>query len=144
MKRNLYDEAFLAAYGRPIKETDRINRIKRKLSSGDWGYFMRLILYPYTDRGLILELIGVLNRTNIVTTNQRKIKEGLLLELEYTNALSFLGESTRKDIYGERLVWGLSLLQIGSKAAKKAVDETLSSLSDGPIISIIQAHSSTS
>ena len=147
MKRNLYDEAFLAAYGRPVKETDRINRIsriKRKLSSDDWGYFMRLILYPYTDRGLILELIGVLNRTNIVTTNQRKIKEGLLLELEYTNALSFLGESTRKDIYGERLVWGLSLLQIGSKAAKKAVDETLSSLSDGPIISIIQAHSSTS
>lgn len=43
LKRNLYDEAFLAAYRRPVKETDRI---KRKLSSRDWGYFMRLLLYP--------------------------------------------------------------------------------------------------
>ena len=135
LKRNLYDEAILAAYGRPVKETDKI---KRKLSSRDWGYLMRLILYPYTDRALILELMAVLNRTNIVTTHQREIKEGLLRELEYTNALSFL----RKDIYGERLVWGLSLLQIGSNAAQKAVDETLCSLSYGPIISIIQAHSS--
>ena len=140
LRRNLYDEAFLAAYGRPVKETDKI---KRKLSSREWAYLMGLIFYPYTDRALILELMAVLNRTNIVTTNQKEIKKGLLLELEYTDAFSFL----RKDIYGvygERLVWGLSLLQIGSKASKKAVDETLSSLSYGPIISLIQAHSSTS
>jgi hypothetical protein len=144
LKRNLYDEAFLAAYGRPVKETDKI---KRKLSSREWGYLMGLILYPYTDRVLISELMAVLNRTNIVTTHQREIKEGLLMDLEYTNALSFLGESMRKDIYGvygERLVWGLSLLQIGSDVAQKTVDETLSSLSYGPIISLIQAHSSTS
>ena len=105
---------------------------------------MRLILYPYTDRALILELMAVLKRTNIVTTNQKEMKAGLLFELEYTNALSSLSEERRKDIYGERLVWGLSLLQIGSDAAQKAVDETLSSLSYGPIISLIQAHSSTS
>jgi hypothetical protein len=141
LRRNLYDEAIFAAYGRPVKETDKI---KRKLSSREWGYLMGLLLYPYTDRALILELMAVLNRTNIVTTNQREIREGLLLELEYTNALSFLGEPTRKDVYGERLVWGLSLLQIGSNAAQNAVDETLSSLSYGPIISLIQAHSSTS
>ena len=135
LRRNLYDEAFFAAYGRPVKETDKI---KRKLSSYDWARLMGLIFYPYTDRALILELMAVLNRTNIVTTHQKEIREGLLLELEYTNALSFLGEPTRKDIYGERLVWGLSLLQIGSDVAQKAVDETLSSLSYGPIISLIQ------
>ena len=141
LKRNLYDEAFLAAYGRPVKETDKI---KRKLSSREWEYLMGLIFYPYRDRALILELMAVLNRTNIVATHQKEIKEGLLMELEYTNALSFLGESMKKDIYGvsgERLVWGLSLLQIGSDAAEKAVDETLSLLSYGPIISLIQAHS---
>lgn len=109
LKRNLYDEAFLAAYGRPVKETDKI---KRKLSSREWEYLMGLIFYPYRDRALILELMAVLNRTNIVATHQKEIKEGLLMELEYTNALSFLGESMKKDIYGvsgERLVWGLSL-----------------------------------
>jgi hypothetical protein len=140
LRRNLYDEAFFAAYGRPVKETDKI---KRKLSSREWGYLMGLIFYPYTDRALISELMAVLNRTNIVTTHQKEVKEGLLMELEYTDAFSFL----RKDVYGvygERLVWGLSLLQIGSDVAQKAVDETLSSLSYGPIISLIQAHSSTS
>ena len=148
LRRNLYDEAFLAAYGRPVKETDKM---KRKLSSRDWAYLMGLIFYPYIDRALISELMAVLNRTNIVTTHQREVKEGLLMELEYTKALSFLGESTIKniyrerlvkDIYGERLVWGLSLLQIEPDVAQKAVDETLSSLSYGPIISIIKAHSS--
>ena len=138
LRRNLYDEAFFAAYGRLVKETDKI---KRKLSSYDWAHLMGLIFYPYTDRALISQLMAVLNRTNIVTTNQKEIREGLLMELEYTDAFSFLGEPTRKDIYGvygERLVWGLSLLQIGSDVAQKAVDETLSSLSYGPIISLIQ------
>ena len=38
----------------------------------------------------------------------------------------------------------LSLLQIDSNAAQKAVDDTLLSLSYGPIISLIETHSSTS
>ena len=50
LKRGLYDEAILAAYGRPVKEADKI---KRKLSSRTWFHLMGLILYPYTDRSLI-------------------------------------------------------------------------------------------
>ena len=141
LKKGLYDEAILAAYGSPVKES---NKTKRKLSSGTWFHIMRLILYPYTDRSCILELMTVLNRTNLVATNQREIKKGLLLEFEYTSALSILREDPRKDLYRERLVWGLSLLQIESKAAGKAVNEALSSLSYGPIISLVQGQSSES
>ena len=139
LKKGLFDEAILAAYGRPVKDSDKE---KRKLSSSTWFHLMRLILYPYTDRSCILELITVLNRTNLVATNQREIKEGLLFELEYTSTLSILREEPSKNLYRERLVWGLSLLQIEPKAAENAVDDTLSSLSYGPIISLVQAHSS--
>ena len=139
LKKGLYDEATLAAYGRPVKSSDKV---KRKLSSETWFHLMNIILYPYADRSCISELITVLNRTNLVATNQREIKKGLLFELEYTSALSILREDPRKDLYRERLVWGLSLLQIESDAVEKAVDATLSSLSYGPIISLIQAHNS--
>ena len=152
LKKGLYDEAILAAYGSPVKESDKT---KRKLSFSTCFHLMRLILYPYTDRSLILELITVLKRTNLVVTNQKELKEGLLFELEHTNTLSFLKdlkeeprkdlkEAPRKDLYKERLVWGLSLLQIEPKAAEKAVDDTLSSLSYGPLISLLQGHSSES
>jgi hypothetical protein len=104
---------------------------------------MGLILYPYTDRSLIVELLAVLNRTNIVVTHQKELTKGFLLELDFTHALTFLSEERRRDVYRERLLWGLSLLQIGLDAAQKAVDDSLSSLSYGPIISLIQAHSST-
>ena len=141
LKKGLYDEAIVAAYGAPVKDSDKE---KRKLSSSTWFHLMRLILYPYTDRSCILELMTVLNRTNLVATNQREIKEGLLFELEYTSTLSILREEPSKNLYRERLVWSLSLLQIEPKAAEKAVDDTLSSLSYGPIISLVQAHSSES
>ena len=48
----------------------------------------------------------------------------------------------RRDLYGEKLVLSLSLLQIEPKAAKKAVDDTLSSRSHEPIISLIRDHPS--
>lgn len=91
--------------------------------------------------------MAVLNRTNIVATPQRELKEGVLFELESTNALSFLSdlsEQTKKDISRESLGWCLSFLQIDSDAAEKAVDYASLSLSDEPVISLIQAHSSTS
>ena len=91
--------------------------------------------------------MAVLKRTNIVTTHQNQLTEGLLAELDFTHSLTFLADprsETRKDLYKERLVWGLSLLQIGLDAAQKAVDDALLSLSNGPIINLIQAHSSTS
>lgn len=141
LKKGLYDEAIVAAYGAPVKDSDKE---KRKLSSRTWFHLMRLILYPYTDRSCILELMTVLNRTNLVATNKREIKEGLLFELEYTSTLSILREEPSKNLYRERLIWGLSLLQIEPKAAEKAVDDTLSSLSYGPLISLVQGHSSES
>ena len=69
------------------------------------------------------ELMAVLNRTNIVATPQKELKEGVLFELESTNALFFLSEQTRKDISRKRLGWCLSFLQIDSDAAEKAVDD---------------------
>ena len=82
-----------------------------------------------------------------MATHQKQLTEGLLAELDFTNSLTFLADprrEMRKDLYLERLLWGLSLLQIGSDVAQKAVDDTLLSLSYGPIISLIQTHSSTS
>ena len=141
LRKGFYDEAIFAGSGKRVKESDKV---KRKLSYRTFFGLMRLILYPYTDRSLIGELLAVLNRTNIVATHQRELTKGFLLELDFTNGITFLSEETRRDVYRERLLWGLSLLQIGSNAAEKAVDDSLSSLSYGPIISLIQAHSSTS
>jgi hypothetical protein len=62
------------------------------------------------------------------------------LELDFTHALTFLSEERRRDVYRERLLWGLSLLQIGLDAAQKAVDDSLSSLSYEPIITLITLH----
>ena len=144
LKKGLHDEAIFAAFGKRVKESDKV---KRNLSFSACYHLMGLILYPYTDRSLILELIAVLKRTNIVATHQKQLTKGLLAELNFTQALTFLVDprsEMRKDLYRERLLWGLSLLQIESDAAQKAVNDTLLSLSNGPIISLIQAHSSTS
>lgn len=134
MKINLYDKAIFAGSGKRVKEGDKV---KRKLSYRTFFGLIRLILYLYTDWSLIVELLSVLNRTNIVITHQRELTKGFLLELDFTNAITFLPEETRRDVYRERLLWGFSLLQIGSNAAEKAVDDSLSSLSYGPIISLI-------
>lgn len=144
LKKGVNDEAIFAAFGRRVKESDKV---KRNLSFSACFHLMVLILYPYTDRSLILELIAVLKRTHIVATHQKQLTKELLAELDFTHSLTFLADprsEMRKDLFRERLLWGLSLLQIDSNAAQKAVDDTLLSLSYGPIISLIETHSSTS
>ena len=144
LKKGVDDEAIFAAFGRRVKESDKV---KRNLSSVTCLRLMGLILYPYTDRSLILELMAVLKRTNIVATHQKQLTKRLLAELDFTHSLISLADprsEMRKDLYRERLLWGLSLLQIESDAAQKAVDDTLLSLSYGPIISLIETHNSTS
>ena len=138
LKEGRYDEAIRATGKRSFKEADKR---KRGLSSATCSRLMSVILSSYTDLSLISELIMVLHRTNIAVNYQKQLKEGFLSQLEKdTNALSLLGDETKKDLYGKKLVLSLSLLQIESEAAQKAVDESLSLLSYEPIISLIRDH----
>ena len=147
LKKGLYDEALLAANGRPVKETDKI---KRGLSSATCSRLMSLILSSHTalscdtDLPLISELITVLHRTNIAVNYQKQLKEGFLSQLEENPyVLSVLGDERKKEIYQEKLekvVLSLPLLQIQPEAAQKAVDESLSLLSYEPLISFIRDH----
>ena len=136
------EEAITAAYGKSLK---KIEKGEKKLSLGTCRDLMSLTLSSDTvssdtDLSLISELIKVLHRTNIVANHQKELKEGLLLELKHPYPI--LGNEMRRDLYGEKLVLSLSLLQIEPKAAKKAVDDTLSSRSHEPIISLIRDHPS--
>ena len=138
LKQGRKDKA-LAVYGTSVKKE---YKREKNLSVSTCLRLMTLILDPYTDLALISELTKVLRRTSIVATHQRELQKGLLLELESTDPLPFLGEESRRNLYRERFVLGLSLLQIASEAAQKAVDDALSSLSHGPMISLIRTHTS--
>lgn len=77
--------------------------------------------------------------------NQKELQEGLLSDLEDPYTILFvLKDETRRYFCGEKLVLDLSLLQIEPKAAEKVIDDALSSLSHGPIITLIRAHTSKS
>ena len=131
------EEAMRAAYGRSFKE---VEKGERNLSLSTCRGLISLLWSFDTDISLISELIKVLHRTNIVVNHQKQLKEGFLSTLELNRALAFLKHETRQDLYREKLVLGLSLLQIEPKAAEKVVDETLSSLSYEPIISLIRDY----
>ena len=136
LKEGRKNEA-LAVYGTSVgKEDER----EKNLSVSTCLRLMTLILDPYIDLALISELTKVLHRTSIVATYQRELQKGLLLELESTDPLPFLGEESRRNLYRERFVLALSLLQIDSETAQKAVDNAFSSLSYEPIISLIRNH----
>ena len=129
------EEAMRAAYGESFKE---VEKGERNLSLGTCRGLISLIFYPYTDRSLISELIKVLHRTNIVVNHQKQLKEGFLSTLKHTRALALLKDETRQDRDREKLVLGLSLLQIEPKAAEKAVDDSFLSQSYEPITHLIR------
>ena len=135
------DEAIIAAGGSPVKEADKG---ERELSFVTCGRLMKLILARNKDLLLVSELVKVLQRTNIAIRNQKHLKEGLLFMLRDTNPLPFPGDKMKKDLYREKLVFALSLLQIDSETAQKAVNNAFLSLSYEPIISLIRNHPSKS
>ena len=79
-----------------------------------------------------------------MVNHQKQLKEGLLSYLEdpypIFSVLSILKDETRKDLHKEKLVLALSLFEIEPKAAEKAIDDSLSSQSYEPIISLIRDH----
>ena len=130
------EEAIIAAYSESFK---KIDKGEKKLSLGTCRRLIGLILSSNTDLSLISELIKVLHRTKIVANHQKELKEGLLFKLEDPYPIfSVLGDETRRDLCREKLVLALSLFEIEPKAAKEAVDDTLSSRSHEPIISLIR------
>ena len=140
LKEGREDEA-LAVYGSYVRKGDKR---EGKLCISTCCRLMGLILDPYTDLLLISEMIKVLHRTSIVATHQKELQEGFFLELEFTDPLSTLRDETRRDLYRERFVMPLSLLQINSETAQKAIDDAFSSLSYEPIIRLIRDHPSKS
>jgi hypothetical protein len=129
------EEAIIATGGSPVKEADKG---ERELSFLTCGGLMKLILASNTDLLFVSELVKVLQRTNIATRNQKQLKEGLLFMLTDTRALALLADERRQDSDREKLVLGLSLLQIEPKAAEKAVDESFSAGSYEPITRLVQ------
>ncbi|KAI9703992.1 MAG: hypothetical protein M1812_008330, partial [Candelaria pacifica] len=139
LKEGRNNEAIIATGDSPVKEAENG---ERELSLVTCGRLMKLILARNTDLLLVSELVKVLQRTNIAIRNQKHLKEGLLFMLRDTNPLPFPGDKMKKDLYREKLVLALSLLQIGPEAAQKAADEALSSQNHGPIIKLIRDHPS--
>ena len=134
-------EARMAAYSESFKG---VKKGEGSLSLDTCRGLISLLWSSDTDISLILELIKVLQRTNIVVNYQKQLQEGFLSTLELTGALALLVDETRRDLCREKLVLGLSLLQIEPKAAEKAVDNSLSLENYGPIISLIRDHPSKS
>ena len=136
-KEGCTDEAILAAWGKPFKESDKV---EKDLSFMTCYSLMGLILSPDTELSHISELVRVLHRTNIASRNQKQLKEGLLFELKHSYAFSLLGYETRKDVYRKKLIIALSLLEMEfTKTVEKAIDDGLSSRSHDLLISLIKA-----
>ena len=124
-------------YGTALPSFKEVKKGERNLSVSTCDDLISLIFYPYTDISLISELIKVLHRTNIVVKHQEQLQKGFLSTLEDTRALALLTDERRQDSDRDKLVLGLSLLQIDSKAAEKAVDKSFSALNYKPLTLLI-------